>query len=185
MTTPVLRIKVLPKPVLRGKMDVRFPANVSVQDFLSLVRANGEYAFSIDYTQLDAAAINDPTAFYVAVLDGAAGQYRIASLSELVQSTTQIVQHVTAAGPVDIAPNAGIVLVDQAVGAPITLNLPLASAKTCPVLISDWKGDAGTNNITVTLAGSDKFPGGLSSWKLGADTASIFARPATGYGYVL
>jgi hypothetical protein len=75
--------------------------------------------------------------------------------------------------------------VNQAVGAAKTLTLPLASAKTCPVLVSDFKGDAGTNPITINLTGSDKFPGGLTTWTIAADTGSVFLRPIAGAGYAL
>lgn len=184
MTTPIIKIKVFPKPVIKGKMDVRFPANVEVEKFLTVVRANGTYTFDVDYTLLSSGPIADPTTAMVAVLDQSAGLYKIVSLSSLLASSTQIEQHITSAGPLAINNNTGIVRVDQAIGAPITLTMPLASAKACPVLISDWKGDAGTNNITINLSGSDKFPGGLSSWKIRADTGSVSLTPVTG-GYVL
>lgn len=185
MTVPILKIKVTPKPIVKGKMDIRFPANVRVGNFLTVNRSNGTYTFGVDFTLLTPLAIADPTTSMVAVLDSTAGVYKIVSLASLISSTTQIEQHITAAGPVSILPNAGIVRVDQSAGAAITLNMPLASVKTCPVLISDWKGDAGTNNITIALSGSDTFPGGLTSWTIAADTGSVFLRPISGVGYAL
>jgi hypothetical protein len=95
------------------------------------------------------------------------------------------VQTFTAGGTESINANTGIALVNQTVGAAKTLTMPLSSVKTCPVLISDFKGDAGTNNITVNLTGSDKFPGNLTSWTIAADTGSIFLRPIAGVGYAL
>lgn len=94
-------------------------------------------------------------------------------------------QHITGPGPIAVNNDTGIVRVDQAVGAPMVLTMPLSSAKTCPVLISDFKGDAGTNNITINLSGSDTFPGGLTSWTIAADAGSVFLRPISGVGYVL
>jgi hypothetical protein len=185
MTTPILKIKVFPKPVIKGKMDVRFPANIAVEKFLTVDRANGLYTFDIDYTLLDSSAIIDPTKTFAAVFDQTAGLYKIASLSALLSSISQIEQHITDPGPVAINNNTGIVRVDQDTGAAITLTLPLASDKTCPVLISDWKGDAGTHNITIETSGSDTFPGGLTSWTIAADTGSVFLRPIAGAGYVL
>lgn len=171
--------------LLKGKMDVRFPANVAVDEFLTVLKANGTYTFGVDYTLLDPSAVLDPTTALVAVFDQTAGAWKVSTLSGLVASTTQIVQTITSAGPVSILPNAGIVRVNQSAGAAITLNLPAASAKSSPVLISDWKGDAGTNNITVNAAGSDRFPGNLTSWKITNDTGSIFLRPISGVGYAL
>lgn len=161
MTTPVLKIKALQRPVIKGKMDVRFPARVEVQSPILLEIVGGVYIFSMD---LDA-------------------------LIEMLEPTFQpyegVEQHITSAGPVTIWDNAGIVRVDQTVGAPITLNMPLASEKTCPVKIIDWKGDAGTNPITIALAGSEKFQGNISSWVLGADGASVVLDPIPGAGYGL
>ena len=185
MTVPLLKIKVLPRPVLKGKMGVRFPANVAVDEFLTVVKANGTYTFGADYTLLDPTPISDPTTALVAVYDQTSASWKVGTLSALLASTAKIVQEITSGGPVDILPNAGLVKVNQTVGAAITLNMPLASAKTCPVKIIDWKGDAGTNNITISLAGSDKFQGNLTSWVLGADGASVVLDPISGDGYAV
>ncbi|WP_291869640.1 hypothetical protein [Bradyrhizobium sp.] len=183
--TPIIKIKVFPKPVIKGKMDVHFPANVAGEDFITVTRANQTYTFGVDYSILTAGPITDPTTAYVAVEDRSSGLYRTVTLASLLASATQIEQHITAAGPVAINNNTGIVRVNQAVGAPISLTMPLASAKTCPVLISDWKADAGTNAITINLSGADKFPGNLTSWTIAADTGSVFLRPIPGVGYAL
>jgi hypothetical protein len=96
------------------------------------------------------------------------------------------VQHIVTPGPVNVGGTVNIVLVDQPISAPITLVMPLASAKIGDVLISDWKGDAGQGNtITVTLTGSDVFPGGLTTWQIAGNTGSIFLRPAPGLGYTV
>jgi hypothetical protein len=183
--TTSIKIKVVKRPTIKAKMLPRFPAKVIVDNFLKLTTDNGIYTFDVDYTQLDSTTFSDPVNTFVAVLDEVSGIYKIISLSALISGTVGIDQHITAAGPATVLNNAGIVRVDQAIGAAITLNMPLASAKTCPVLIQDWKGDAGTNNITINLSGADKFPGGLTSWKIAAGTGSIFLRPIAGAGYAL
>jgi len=185
MTVPILKVKVLQRPVIKGKMDVRFPANIAVENFLSVAKANGTCTFGIDYTVLDPTAFSDPANTYVAVLDASSGSYKVTTLSALVSGTTGIVQEITSAGPVDVLPNAGIVKVNQTVGAAITLNMPLSSVKTCPAKIVDWKGDAATNNITIALSGSDKFQGNLTSWVLAADGASVVLDPISGTGYAV
>jgi hypothetical protein len=184
VTIPILKIKVIPKSVVKGKMDVRFPANVGVSSFLTAAKANGTYTFGVDYTLIGTVPINDPTTAMVVVLDETSSTYKLQSLSNLLASTAQIEQHITAAGPVTINNNTGIVRVDQTVGAAITINLPAASNKTCPVLIADWKGDGGTNNITITPNGSEKIQG-QSTWTIAADTGSVFLRPISGVGYVI
>jgi hypothetical protein len=86
MTIPLLKIKVLPKATVKGKMDVRFPANVLASNFLTVVKANGTYTFDIDYTKLGATPILDPTTAMVAVLDQSAGLYKVVSLAALLVS---------------------------------------------------------------------------------------------------
>lgn len=101
-------------------------------------------------------------------------------------NAAQVTQTVTAPGPANVLTNANAVLVNQAASAPIALVMPLAANKIGPVLISDWKGDAGAGNtITVTLAGADTFPGGLTSWQIADNAGSLFLRPIPGVGYVL
>lgn len=95
-----------------------------------------------------------------------------------------LVQDVTAPGPANILVGAGIVRVNQVVGAPITLIMPPSAAKVGGVLVSDWKGDAGTNNILISLSGGDVLPGGLPNWTIASDTGSLFFRPVPG-GYVI
>jgi hypothetical protein len=94
-------------------------------------------------------------------------------------------QHITGPGPITIDNDAGVVRVDQTSGAPITLTLPLASNKTCDFLISDWKMDSGTNTITVNTTAPDKFPGGLTTWYIRGDGASVFFRRIPGTGYAV
>jgi hypothetical protein len=160
MTIPVLKIKVLAKPVIKGKMDVRFPGLVQATSPILLDKTSGVFTFSMDINAL------------------------AAMLLTFFQPNEGEDQHIIAAGPVAIASNSGIVRVDQAAGAAITLNLPPAANKTCPVLIADWKGDAGTNNITIVPSGTEKIQG-QSSWVIAGDTGSIYLRPLAGVGYVI
>lgn len=118
------------------------------------------------------------------------GQYELASpalwsvLLASAVATAQVIQDVTTPGPADVLAYAGIVRVNQVISAPITLVMPLSASKIGGVLISDWKGDAGANNIRVNLSGTDVFPGAATFWTIAADTGSIFLRPVPG-GYVL
>lgn len=160
MTVPVLKIKVLQRPVIKGKMDVRFPGLVQATSPIALDRAGGIFTFSMD---IDALA---------------------EMLGTYFQPNELFEQHITSAGPVAIESGVGIVRVDQTVGAAITLDLPPAASKTCPVLVADWKNDAGTNNITLMPSGSEKIQG-LSSWVIAGDGGSVFLRPVPGVGYVI
>lgn len=150
----------LARNALKMRVSARIPAQFSASSPLVLDRSGGIYALSISITDL------------------------IASLGTAYQPYELTEQHITAAGPVTVQNGAGIVRVNQTVGAAITLNLPAASAKTCPVLICDWKGDAGTNNITINPSGSEKIQG-LSSWTIAGDNGSIYLRPISGVGYAI
>jgi hypothetical protein len=95
------------------------------------------------------------------------------------------IQEITAPGPASVQVSAGIVLVNQAISAPITLIMPEAVFKNGPVLISDWKADSGAGNtITVQRSGADVFPGGATSWQIAGNGASLNFRPLPGRGYV-
>lgn len=61
---------------------------------------------------------------------------------------------VTAAGPYNAASTDGVIVINQTVGASITVNLSTTLNKGRVVIVKDGKGDANTNNITV--AGNGK-----------------------------
>jgi hypothetical protein len=62
MTIPVLKIKVLARPVIKGKMDVRFPGRVEATSPILLDKTGGNFTFSMDMTALEAmlAAVFEP-----------------------------------------------------------------------------------------------------------------------------
>lgn len=71
------------------------------------------------------------------------------SESDSIASKTQRV--VTAAGAVTIdADDADIIIINKTVGAATAVTLPLSASRTRPVMIVDGKGDAYTNNITIS-----------------------------------
>jgi hypothetical protein len=150
------------------------------------VRKDGLASYiDLDFLSLTPLTPVDPATAILAVYDQTAGVYKSMTAASLISSASAVVQDITTGGPANVQANAGVVLVRQAVGAPITLTMPISSAKTTPVLISDFKGDSGTNNITINLTAPDKFPGGLSSWKIAGDGGSLYLRPVSGIGYTL
>ena len=120
-----------------------------------------------------------------------AGDYEFATpmlWAELLVSSSRAanVQEITNPGPANINGTADVVLVNQTVSAPITLVLPLASAKIGDVLVSDWKGDSGAGNtITINTTAPDVFPGGGVSWQIAGNGASVLFKPIAGRGYAL
>lgn len=58
MTIPIIKIKVLPKSVVKAKMDARFPANFTVDAPLQLDRTGGNYRVSLDVNQFTNSVID-------------------------------------------------------------------------------------------------------------------------------
>lgn len=160
MTVPVLKIKVLQRPIIKGKMDVRFPASVVAKSPVLLDKTGGIYTFSLDIGAL----LNTLDAYY--------------------QPIENIDQEITSGSSVAVDANSNTVRVNKTVGSATTLTLPLAVSMKSAVLIADWKGDAGTNNITINPSGSEKIQG-RSSWIIAGDNGSVFLRPIPGVGFAL
>lgn len=71
------------------------------------------------------------------------------SESDGISSRTQ--REVTASGAVTVdASDSDIIVINKTVGAATAVTLPLAASRTAPVMIVDGKGDANTNNITIS-----------------------------------
>ncbi|MBR0948326.1 hypothetical protein ABIF68_007852 [Bradyrhizobium japonicum] len=151
---------ILPKVKLRALPT--FPSRVVVESPILLDTAGGIFTFSLDIDAL------------------------LASLQSSFEPIhSYINQEITSGASATVATNAKTVRVNKTVGGAITLTMPLAATMGPEqILIADWKGDAGTNNITINLTGSEKIQG-LSSWVIAADNGSICLRPIPGVGYAL
>jgi hypothetical protein len=158
--TVALKVRIVRRPNLKLKVLPRFPSSVTVASPILLDQTGGVYAFSLDLNAL------------------------LVMLSLVYQPIENVDQEITSGATANINANSATVRVNKTVGGVITLTRPLASSKTVPVLISDWKGDAGTNNITINPTGSEKIQG-LSSWVIAADNGSVFLRPIPGVGYAI
>jgi hypothetical protein len=113
------------------------------------------------------------------IIDGATA--RSITVENFLSGTTQ---NFIGTGSITVATTDGTVAVNKTVGAPTTVMLPAAAAKIGPVLITDLKGDAGTNNITIVPNGTEKIQG-QSTYTIGSDGGSLFLRPIPGVGYVI
>jgi hypothetical protein len=170
---------------------VKFPAQVLGDIGVAVTRLAGVYTFFLrlrDFVALEAVpALADKEVVVFergAAEDGSDDVYNTISLSVLVGSIFSGEQHITAPGPVTVGNDVSVARVDQAIGAAIVINLPPAADKSVPVLVADWKGDAGTNNITIVPNGAERIQG-LANWTIGADNGSIFLRPIPGVGYAI
>lgn len=77
------------------------------------------------------------------------------SESDSVSQLTQ--REVTAAGAVTVdADDADIIFINKTVGAATAVTLPVAADRTKPIRIIDGKGDANTNNITISPQTGEK-----------------------------
>ena len=69
-------------------------------------------------------------------------------------------REITTAGPIVVSDTDRILLINQVVAAPITLNLgPSTNRAGLDLLVIDVKGDAATNNITLDPFGSETING--------------------------
>ena len=87
--TEVIKIKVIRKPVVKTRVNPRFPASVKVAEFLTLASANGTYTFGVDYTQLDPSPLSGLSTSFIAVYDATAGVYRQAPIASLGSALTK------------------------------------------------------------------------------------------------
>ena len=172
---------------LKLRLLTKFPALINAAVGLAVTRVGRVYTFLQDWLSIaEVDSIADPTSRYVVVVSGTDSSdqlYERLAVDNFISSTAGNVQLITAGGAQNIEETAAVVVVNQTVGAAITLTLPLSAAKVGHVKVVDYKGDAGTNNITVVPSGAEEFQGGLTSWVIGSDNASaVFtAIPGTGY----
>lgn len=137
----------------------------------------------LDYTKFNQADNFDPTDSIIVIYHPSSGVFETISLST-EQTAGQTQQIITSGAVVNAAAADGLIALKKTVGSATTVNLPPSSGKIGAIKVADFKGDAGTNNITINTTGADKFPGGLTSWIISSDTGSLVFTPlkdGTGY----
>lgn len=174
---------------LKDRGILKFPSLVLATTGLVVGKLAGVYTFTINLLAFTlTGAVADLTAAQILIFtdngDGTANYSRI-SLSDFLATSGNNVQVITAAGPANINANANTVIVNQTVGAAITLNLPVASSKIGKVKIVDWKGDSDANPITVAPNGSETFNGAAATWTISGQGASAIFDPYPGHGYAV
>jgi hypothetical protein len=185
MTVTRIKVKVVRKAIVKIRMLPRVPANLLGDIAIIVVKDGATYTIRPDYSGLNELLSFDPSQELVLVYnrDGTWAKVPVSTLVNNQAGTTQVI---TAGASAAIGVNDKLVLVNKTIGSATTITLPASSLKIGSVRITDFKGDAGTNNITVNVSGSDKLNGNNTSWKIAGDSASILLTPiSTGIGYAV
>jgi len=91
---------------------------------------------------------------------------------------------VTAAGAVTVTSSDSRILINKTVGAATSVVMPSSVAIVQSILVKDLKGDAPTNNITVTFTGGE-LADGLSSVVISTAYGAYWFSPLVSGGWYL
>jgi hypothetical protein len=173
-------------PALKLKSLVNFPANAFGGTGISVTKQSGAFYVNIDYSRFVPVSnlpSGDVPNLYTLLWNALTGIYELAPLSLVGQlSTFGNTVLVTAAGPVTVGPNDGIIAIKKTAPAPTQVNLPLAINKQGPVRVTDTAMNASTNNITILPSGTETI-NGLPQWTLAGDGSGITLFPLPGIGW--
>jgi hypothetical protein len=182
--TTAIKVKVVRRPVLKLKVLPRIPANLVGDAGIVVVKNGVTYTVKPDYSNLVELLSVDPTQEQILVYNPISGVWNKVSLATLINNAGTSVRVVAEAGTITVGANTRVLIMNRTADeSPSNIILPVAASKIGDLKVVDWKGNSGTFPHTVALSGSDKFNGGLSTWKLWADGASINLTPLSGLGY--
>ena len=169
-TRPSIDLRTADRPTIKAKVLTRFPATVDGANGIEIERSGNVYTIGDDFlslTELEAATLAnthlkvevDETYYYYS-LDTLVTDAALSILAEL-----QTPQVITAAGDHTVDTDDYYLVFNKTSGAATEVTLPASADRVGPITIKDGKGDANSNNITVTPDGSETIDG-LSSWVL-------------------
>lgn len=165
------------RPTIKARAVVKFPARIDGDNGITVTKANGVYTISDEFDTLsELESIDDSSVTYVKLLfEGVYYYFSIASLVEAISSagTPQVI---TAAGDLTIESTHRYVVFNKTVGAATGVTLPASADRDDALVIKDGKGDASTNNITITPDGSETIDG-LSAWVISFDYGGVTLVP--------
>lgn len=161
---------------IRVNVNVPFPALVAGAVGIKVTKQNGIWTIAPDYTAFpQSAVISDPANTYVLVWNAVSGLFALVPASAVAGS--KVVKTLTAAGPYTALPTDEVLIVKQTTGAAFTVNVDW-SARTKPLRVVDGKGDAATNNITITPAsGQTQLASANYSYIIDGNGGSITLTP--------
>jgi hypothetical protein len=170
---------------LRLRVSPRFLASIFSGVGTSIRKDGLATYIDLDYSEFGASAAPDPSTSEILVRSSGDGSFSIVTIAQLLTSV-QTQQIKTSAGDVNVSHDDGLIIINKTVGQATTVNLPTSADKVGPVKIVDWKGDAGTNNITISVVGTDKLNGNATSWVIASDNGSVVLHPLEdGSGYAI
>jgi hypothetical protein len=135
---------------VRVNVNVPFPALVAGATGIKVTKANGIWTIAADYTAfVQSGFVSDPTNTFSLVWNSVTGLFTLVQIGAV--NNLKVVKTLTAAGPYTSLPTDDVLIVNQTAGAPFTVNVDW-STRQKPLRVVDGKGDANTNNITITPA---------------------------------
>ena len=91
---------------------------------------------------------------------------------------------ITAAGAVTVLTTDSRILINKTVGAATSVVMPSSVTVVSPILVKDLKGDAATNNITITFTGG-QLADGLASVVISVNYGAYWFNPLSSGGWYL
>lgn len=170
---------------LKARIRAVLPAALVDGAGIAITKLGLLYTIAMDWSGFTQLASYDPSGQQLVVQDTSDGSFGLVTITQIVNAS-QTQQIKTSSGAVNVAANDGLIAVNKTVGAATTVNLPAANIKIGPVKVADWKGDAGTNHITIICNGTDKLNGNVSSIEIDGDGGSLVFTPlkdGSGYAY--
>lgn len=161
---------------LRVNVNVPFPALVAGAAGIKVTKLNGIWTIAPDYTAFgQVATVADPANSYSLVWNALTGLFALVQIAAFANSKSTKV--LTAAGPYTALPADEVLIVKQTAGAAFTVNVDW-SQRTKPLRVVDGKGDALTNNITITpAAGQTQLASVNYSYVIDGNGGSITLTP--------
>jgi hypothetical protein len=135
---------------IRVNTSAPFPAVVKGSGLIAIAKTNGIWTVSINFNALALVqGVADPANTYVLAFNPQTNTAVMLQLAAVFAS--KVVKTLTAAGPYTALPGDDVLIIKQTVGAPFTVNVDW-STRSKALRVVDGKGDANTNNITITPA---------------------------------
>jgi hypothetical protein len=165
---------------VRVNVNVPFPALVAGASGIKVTKQNGIWTIATDFTAFtSAAAVSDAVNSVILIQNLVTGMFFRVPINALSSAKTvkTLIGTGGTASPYTALPTDDVLIVNQTTGAPFTVNVDW-SHRTNPLRVVDGKGDAVTNNITITpLTGQTQLASVNYSYIIDGNGGSITLTP--------